>query len=464
MERKLNAVGYTLRDKTPIKIQYIYPREQFRVQKEMLSKDLLKKVHIPIPPQITCEGYSEGKSKESGGPKDFVPLDWERKWDANFGNDDFGVNLAANMKIEGKEDKLDIQPLFDTEVSLFGQNIEVLKIEKSGNNLVGTLIGEKVLEQPLTDEVNKTLFEKDIGWQTELSFPIGPINVSGSFGFEGEASVNFSGKIDGSSGEVRGKLSPSLTANAFAELGAGYEIVEVGIGGNLVLIEDEANLEAYLKLQPSPKYFVFSAEAKNTVTLLEGNLYAYAEIDYYVDSKRFEVEFYNFSGFQFDQTLFSINTSVPAEKDHKAWLKIDQVSGIKPYTARNEKLEIEPREFDVIVEIDGRSYTKTLKDYNKDGQYGKILGEYEPLMFEIPLLSFKKVPINIEVIEKYKIGTLDFKNTLDLAQVSGIRLSSVMTQGKEPLAGLSLVKRMKRLGRLVIRATGERSIMELSLS
>jgi hypothetical protein len=418
LEQKLNELGYTLKDNKPIKIKYIYPRDQFKLQKEMFSKDFLKKITIPLPPQVTCEDYSTGgEASSTGGPKDFVPLDWERKWDVSFGNDDFGVNLIANMTIEGRENYLNVNPFFDAGIAIFENKVDVLRIEKSGNNVIGKLIGNQILNMPLSTELKNKTLDDAFEWSTSLSFPIGPIDVSGTFGFRGRARIMFNGKIDPSSGKVNGNLSPYLSAEAFGELGAGYEIVTVGIGGKLLLISDNANLMGSLELvKSSNRYFKFSAIGENKVTLLSGKLYAYAEIDYLIGSKQIEVDLYDFDGFNFAQPLFSINNiSVPAEKDHKVWLKINNISGITPYTARNEKLEIEPREFDVIVKIGERSYFKTVKDYNKDGLYGKALGEYEPLRYEIPLLSFKKVPISIEVIERYKIGTLDFKNTLDFA-------------------------------------------------
>ncbi|MGC9045444.1 MAG: hypothetical protein ACP5JA_03350, partial [Thermodesulfovibrio sp.] len=91
--------------------------------------------------------------------------------------------------------------------------------------------------------------------------------------------------------------------------------------------------------------------------------------------------------------------------------------------------------YDLIVDIDGRTYTKTLKDYNKDGIWGNAIGEYEDQIFEIPLLSYKKVPISIEVIEKYRIGTLEFKNTLDFAPGIWNKVELCYDPGKRTFIG-----------------------------
>ncbi len=430
LEEELNKSGYSLRDDKPIEIKFKYGEKELKIHKEMLSKDVLKEVHIPKTHQITCEGYSEGKSADSGRPKDFVPLNWDKIWDGKFGNDDFGVAFKTGIRVSGDENRLAIRPLFDTQISFFGQSANLLKIEDKtcsiNDNkicLVGTLLDQEVFKQRPEFKFHGDLLPKQwtsFQWSIpEFCFvptPL-PIEICGEFWFEGEAHVWIDGKFDALDGEVLGSISPQLTASAFGELGVSYEIVEVGIGGNLTLIDDKAKLSASLKLDNTPdgRYFTFSAEGTNSAKILSGSLYVYGEIDALLYSKKFEIELFNFDGFKFDQTLFSIERTIAAERDHKAYLKISKISGITPYTARNEKLDIEPISYELIVDIDGRTYTKTLKDYNKDGIYGNALGEYDVQEFEIPLLSFKKVPIIIEVIERYKIGALELKNTLDFA-------------------------------------------------
>ncbi|MGQ9921369.1 MAG: hypothetical protein ACUVRZ_08565 [Desulfobacca sp.] len=436
IEEGLNKLGYSLRDTETIKIKYIYSREQFVRQKEMLSKDFLKRVTIPLPPQTPCEGYSEGYSDSSGRPKDFVPLDWNKNWDASFGNADFGVSLAADLRLMGDK-KVDVFPSFKMDISLFGKKQSLLEIIRKDADLQVSLLEWKKTV-PARAETGIELINKGIEWETGISFPVGPINISGSFGFEGQASATFEGNLSALEETAKGSIISNIKANAFAELGANYEIVTAGVGGELTLIETsltlngEVGLENQQSEEGSSLMFVLGATAEEEATLLKGSLYVYGEIDYWLDSKRFEIEFYNFPGFTINKSevIAYDGLKIPAEKDHQVWLKIDKISGITPYTARNEKLDIEPASYDLIVDIDGRKYTKTLKDYNKDGIYGNAIGEYEDQVFEIPLLSYKKVPISIEVVEKYKIGTLEFNSTLDFAKGDWKRLEICYDPGK----------------------------------
>ncbi len=435
LEKKLNKLGYTLRDKEPIKIKYIYPREQFKLQREMLSKDFLKKVTIPLPPQVICEGYSEGHDSSTGGPKDFVPLDWEKNWDASFGNDDFGVNLAASMKIKGEENSLDVEPLFYTEISFLGHKENVLKIYKSGNTLIGESQGKVFFKQPLHGVIAQ--YSKHVlDWDGEIEISIFDLfKITGTLGFSGYAEIQTSGEFESSS--VKENLLLEIFAGADGNVEASIKIASVGVDARLVVINYEPNLDASVILKSSPpRYFKLSVNGKtNEGRLLKGKLAIYGEFDVWAYSKNFEVEFFDFDGYPLNSPNFSYNALVPAERDHHICLKIDKISGITSYTARNEKLDIEPISYDLIVDIDGRTYTKTLKDYNKDGIYGNALGEYEDQVFEIPLLSFKKVPISIEVIEKYKIGTFEFKNTLDFAPGVWKKVELCYDPGKRTFSG-----------------------------
>lgn len=424
LERKLNEWGYTLRDNRPVRIQFNYPKNQLRHQREIFLKGIKG---LGLPSQILCEetilGESE-KSSETDRPKDFVPLNWERNWDASFGNEDFGVKLISNMKIEGKENSLNVQPFFLTEVSLLGSHINLLSVEKNENLLLIKLLERKELKYSLTHQwKDKELINEPFDWSTEIGFHIGPIEVNGSIGLTGRVKMTMDQKENLSPLSTEGSFSPHLWAKVLGRLETDFKIVEARMSGEILMVENNSLLTGRVELmRSSNQFFNLFASGRSKATLLKGRLVAYAEIDYLLGSKRFEVEFFDFDGIEFDQPLFSVNTSIPAEKDHHLWLKISRIGGITPYTARNEKLEVDPRGFELIVEVGGRRYIKELKDFNRDGHYGNVLGEHEAVKYEVPLLSFKKVPIRIEVVQTYRIGTFEFKDSLDFTQGAGKRV------------------------------------------
>ncbi len=438
LEKKLNDLGYTLRDEKPIKIKYIYPQEQFKLQKEMLSKDFLEKVPIPLPPQVICEGYSEGHDSSVGGPKDFVPLDWEKNWDVSFGNDHLGLNLAANMKINGEENSLAVAPLFDAEISLLGDRISVLKIFKRNgdNTLIGESNGRRFFAQPIYGAVEQT-FVYDFPWEKNIEFGLfGDLfTIEATVGFNAHSTAHLKGQFD--SGSSMEDLQIGAQAKAYGRANASAKIVSLGVDASLALIDNYyADIQGSVELSKSPnRNFVLSASIAHNGDILKGKLSICGEIDLRLWSKKFEVELVTYEGYSFGQTLFNYQGTIPAERDYHAYLKIDEIRGITPYTARNEKLDIEPMEYDLVVDIDGRAYTRALRDYNKDGIWGNSTGEYENQIFELPILSYKRVPISIEVIEKYKMGALEFKNTLDFAKGPWKKVELCYDPGERSFSG-----------------------------
>lgn len=424
IEKRLNEWGYTLRDNRPVRIQFNYPKNQLRLQKEIFLKRIKG---LGVPSQIFCEETLTGegeKLSETDRPKDFVPLVWEKNWDASFGNEDIGVKLSSNMKIEGKENSLNIQPFFLTDAFLLGSHINLLWVGKKENLLVIKLLGGKEIKYSLSHQwIDRELLNEPFDWSEEIGFSMGAIELAGKIELTGRIKMTVNQKEEPSSLKAEGSFSPHLWAKVFGKLECDFEIVEARMSGEILMIENGSLLAGRVELvRSSNRYFKLSASGRTKATLLRGRLMAYAEIDYLIGSKRFEVEFFDFEGIELDQPLFSVNTSIPAEKDHHLWLKINHIGGITPYTARNERLEIDPKGFELIVEIGGRRYVKELKDFNGDGHYGNVLGEYEAVKYEVPLLSFKKVPISIEVIQKYRIGTFEFNDSLDFVQGGGKRV------------------------------------------
>lgn len=444
IEAWLNKSGYSLKDKEPIKIRYIYPRVQFDRQRDLLKHFKLPPSIVP-PPQVICEGYSEGYGPSSGPVTEPVPLEQNMEWSESFGDKDFGVELTANMTLDGKtnaagkNERLDINPYFSSKIYLFGIGTNALEIKKENDYLKGYVLGEKVFDQSLTAYF-KDDFNKDFQWSTQIQFPVGPVNISGEFGFKGGANAYFEGQIDAGSPKVEGRVSGNINANAYGEIGASYEIVTVGVGGEITLLNVTPELKGSLSLpqlsDERPPCFNTKIDSRITANLLSGRLYVFGEIDYFFGEKQIEIEFFNFEGINFkDYPLFSLDLTggkcVPATKDRHAYLVIDKIHGIRDVEIK----DFEPLGFELVVNIGGNVHTVTLKDYNKSGIYGDAIGEYENQIFEIPLLSYKKVPISIEVKEKYKIGTLEFTSTLDFAKGEWKKVELCYDPGKKNFKG-----------------------------
>lgn len=424
IEKRLNASGHTLRDNRPIKIQFDYPKDQLRLQRESLLRSSQALKFSPPSPCPDEGAPAEDAPGAANRPKDFVPLQWERNWDAGLGDHFFGARIAANMKMEGLESELIIQPFFLADVSVYGFDVSLLRMEKRGDALNVRLLGRKERNYSLAQEWNdRVLLDEPFEWTEGIGFELGPIEVSGKLKLNGRAKLVASQKKETYPRKATGSFAPSVWAKLTGKLVTDFKIAEAGMTGEVLLVDEAALLSGNLELLGPPnRRFKLSASGRNKASLLKGRLVAYAEIDYLLGTKRFEAEIFDFDGFSFDHPLFSVQSTIAAEKDHQLWLKLNQISGITPHTARNEDLGVTPTSFEVAVEIGGRRYFRELKDVNRDGRYGNVLGEREGLRYEVPLLSFRKVPITVEVVQRYRIGSFDFKDALDLAPAGGHRV------------------------------------------
>jgi len=423
LESKLNEFGYTLRDDKPIKIKYLFGKDQLALQKKALAHNWEQLTSEAQQPQVVCEGFASGKGPDSGRPKVAVPFRWQWDWSDSFGNDRFGVKLDSHLHLGAEQANLELDPFFAAAVQLPGveKPLELLKLErtetKTGSRLVLTVMGEKS-DFSIVQRGAKTLLDKAVNWDAKVTMPAGPFDLEGRFGFTGQAKVDAFWNLQDKPALAELKVTTNLAANAFAELGVGYEIVSVGVGGSLTLIAEQLTLDGRLAFQDiGRRQYVFTVEGFNDLTLLSGQLYVFGEIDALLYTKRFELELYNFDGFHFENTLFRIrNQNVPAERDKQVLLAVEELSGIGAATPRGERLPFEPLEFVVNVTVDGRTSSRTVRGIEASGIWRAGRPGSGAPRFEIPLLSYRRVPIRVEVWERYRLGGLELHTQLDLAK------------------------------------------------
>lgn len=492
IENKLNEWGYSLRDKEKeIKIgRFIYPKARFELQRKLLldnleqaqggeisivKPDILKKAPEISPTTLAFQTYySEVESyKGPKGVKEPNPFVWERSYDRDFGNDDFGVSLHAYAKLNALDDVknrfLDINSSFSADITLFGNTAKVVEaeaksVDNKGYNVKVDVIGAgNVLNETIPNRLEKTWTKsRGFDWSWSTRFPIGPLEGKGTIGFKGTLGITCGGALDISvkNPYISAEVSPLLSANAYAELSVGYEIASAGVGGNLVLIENKTPINGELRLvldNPDNPYFGYNLTATNKATLLKGKLYVFAEVDTLLfGSKRYTLDLYDFDGFTFEDTIFSVRGNQPSRKERHLWLKIERIQGITPYTARNEKLEVEPQEFVIFVQAGGQSYERTVVDKNKDGVFDNkdLSPNALPPNFEIPLISEDiKVPISVSVLQKYSIGGVIFRSYLDLSKGKSKNILLIYDPKTKTFSGTASSKEEE-----AVRITGDSNV------
>lgn len=415
IEKKLNALGYSLRDKEEeIVIQrVVIKREDLEIQKKLFKN---------ITPFATLQMVQKEEPL-----KEFKNFTFERKWELPLGDDEFNVNISTGLSLKGEENQVLANSFVTSKASVLGYKAELIRLEsdiKSGKNegtnnanLKVYILGKKEYEKTFKTKFNlKENLKYNIDWGFPISAPVGPFNITGKFGIRGSIGLNLDSSLDFLLCSATAK--PSIDTKAFAEVGVDYKVASAGVGGELTILKDTLILNGSLGLVLQDpiynSYFNILASGENSLNALSGNFYFFVKVDYLVGSKKFKTEIYDWDGFSWDTSLFNYSYREPAYKDKIIWLVIKDIRGITPYTARNEKINVTSKNFYIEAEIGGQLFSTVIPDKNADG-----IADSD-WRIKIPLNSkFTEIPIKIRVLQEYSVKSLNFKNTLDLSKGEG---------------------------------------------
>jgi hypothetical protein len=162
----------------------------------------------------------------------------------------------------------------------------------------------KILDR--TDQEGFTLTLADI------VVPIaGPVSVRTTFKVSGSVGIRYLTSLN------RYGLYAAVTP--FAKSSANFEgaidicsIAKVGVGGTLTIFDLQAPASVKSMLTWGPESWKLENVTDWTfkATFLKGRLYAFAEIDYWIDTKRWEVDFANLAGLNYTKNLLKINRTI----------------------------------------------------------------------------------------------------------------------------------------------------------
>lgn len=426
IEKRLNEWGYSLRgNRNEIILGELnFPYDLLEQQNKLLK--LQSNKIVPDNMKITpCGIITDSELQaaiKSGTPQEPWPIKHTKDWSITFGDNNFGIEINSNFELSAEEKNQYLHGStssnFEMKIKILNEIITAINLQDRifnkpfQNQITLYMLNKKAVDDNLTRAASKNYY-KNLDWETGIEFFLGPFNVEGTFNLSGNVGVikNFNpGNLT-----LEDKLIPYINLNLSGELNVGFEIVEAGIDGNIKFVNDTLTLFRKLELK-NPEvnggYFVYNAKANNKLLeALKGKIYAYLEIDYLIDSKKFIMVFYNNEeGLSLNNNIYFLNVNQPARRDKELYLEILRINGITNYTARNEKNNVTPVSFEVCVDAEGQSFKETIADLNDDG----IIET--PIKFKIPLLSSLSILIKISVKEKYKIGKFNFESLLDLVK------------------------------------------------
>ncbi len=430
IEKKLNSYGYSLRDK----------EEEIVIQKILIKRDDLemqRKLLRSIIPFAVLEPVQKEEPM-----KEFKDYNFSRKWDLELGDNNFYINISTDLEMKGKENQILTNAYALAEAGILGRKAQLIRIETnlaSGNNnsddaeLNVYILGKKEYSKNFKTKYDlKENLKYDIDWGFPISAPVGPFNITGTFGIRGGIGLELGSTLSDLNCSVG--IKPSIDTKAFAEVEVGYKVASTGVGGELTILNDELLLKGALALVlQDPIYnsfFDISAFGRNSLNALSGDLYFFVKVNYLVGSKKFKAQIYEWDGFSSEFSLFNYSLNEPAYKDKTMWLVVKDIRGIPPYTARNEEINISSKRFYVEAEIGGEILSTVIPDKNSDG-----IADSDWIL-KIPLSSKNpKVPIKIRVIQEYYMRSLKFKNNLDILKGDGKDLDFVLDLNTNTLSG-----------------------------
>lgn len=423
IEQKLNEWGYSLRDKYDEVVlgELVYPHQLLSEQRKIIessSSNILPDNTIITPCGILSEESIESAIKY-GVPQELWPINFKREWSALFGNENLGIDINHYFFLDGEEKSSNLFASGETKseiiLTIFNEKISAMRLidklssQPLQNHITAYILNDKAIDDNLKSAVKKT-YSENLSWETAIELSLGPFDLEGIFNLTGKVGITKS--FLPFSLKVIEDLTPFLDLDISGNLNIGVEVAEAGIEGKVKMIDNKMSFSRTLELKKPGKhgYFIYNSKANNNLKALIGHIYAYIKIDYLIGSKKYLLAIYNSHGVSSVQNIFALNFSQPARRDRNLWLEITKISGITTYTARNEKINVLPKSFEITVDAAGQSLSEVISDWNNDG----IIET--PVRFKLPLLSSLRIPITISVKERYKIGDLLFNSNLDLMQ------------------------------------------------
>jgi hypothetical protein len=147
---------------------------------------------------------------------------------------------------------------------------------------------------------------------SDIVIPIaGPINITTSFSVTGSMGIQYKCSLNryGLSAGVMPFVRAKAVLEAAVALGS---IAKVGVGGELKILNAEvtAGVNAGLAWNATGWQLNNTTLLNMNLTLLKGRLYAFAELDLWVKTYRWEHDFYNYAGIEFNKNLINRNKSI----------------------------------------------------------------------------------------------------------------------------------------------------------
>jgi hypothetical protein len=341
-ERGFNALGYTLRNRQPVVLQ----QTQINTGALLAQASGIAALHKPFDPQTMVTPLSPqaiAAQHRLRARQDAVrlqrlnqalaaktaltgnSLSQSKSFNYEFGDRDTlrgFVNGREDLTADTSQAKLSAEA--NAGGSIFGSDdLNLIHGSASASavrsgalkaNLTLNVLGNSVISKDYSGDASSalpsiqdggTLASESFDQETDLHFALGPIPMSVKFGVHGNASLGYGLTVIPV--VAAGTLTADVDGEVYAQAAVDIGIVSVGAGGQVTLVKGNAALKGVCRLDIDEKgpYLELTFDGQDSIQMLAGKVYAFADIDLLFYSKHWEYDIWDFDGFSAGGDLFN---------------------------------------------------------------------------------------------------------------------------------------------------------------
>lgn len=213
-----------------------------------------------------------------------------------------GLNVKAGLASKWEGDLLNVK------LTAHSPGTGPLKIDLSAS----AVDGMKKWNKPLAKEGElrwEDTYKSSLVKSVNFSFSIGPIPMSAEFGLRGEMGVTYGLVLYPL--QIGAFTNPYASADAYAQVGVDVVVASFGVGGRLKVIEVELPIQGTVAFEWDEEPIIsLQLAATSELTMLAGDLYAYAKINYLIGSWKGKYRFFKWRGFHKKGTIFDYKATI----------------------------------------------------------------------------------------------------------------------------------------------------------
>ncbi|MEY4066149.1 MAG: hypothetical protein RIR26_2357 [Pseudomonadota bacterium] len=248
----------------------------------------------------------------------------------SLGNEYFGVDANAGYGVNISKDFQKADANATVNGTVLGSQLSVFDAQAHNETGQATycyisVFGQKLWEMRSPSFSDDVFYDRSEG--ARMNFWLGPVpmsvggSVTGRLGTQYTVQALFGEKL------LNGTVRPYLDTYGNVDAAVDAYIASAGVFGSIKFLGLSLPTQAYLKydLRPEAPQLTANLDVNTNFDALGGRVGLFAEIDYWLDSERWEKTLFSWSGFQESASIFSQREALPL-KDYIGW-KYRQLSG-----------------------------------------------------------------------------------------------------------------------------------------